>query len=122
MAKTRGWEGTGPPQDPDRAGQRRLLVPSEAVRCARPAPDYRPPLRDRLARDRALRLRVLGDALLIALLLLGLALATAVRSAPAVGEAGLLDASRASDASYLRTVLRGSSSSGPPLRAPDPRG
>lgn len=118
----RGWEGAGPPQDPDRAGRRRPLVPSEAVRCARPAPDYRPPLRDRLARDRALRRRLLGEALLVAFLLLGLGLTFAVRSAPAVGGAGLLDTPRATDGSYLRVILRGSASSVPPLRVPDPRG
>ncbi len=126
----RGWEDARLPHDPeDRTAAVRPLVPSEAARCARPAPDYRPSLRDRLDRDRALRRATLGTVVLATTVLIALALALAVRPAPGVGgpglgvgAPGLFGAPRAADASHLRLVLHDAASAGPALRPPRPRG
>jgi hypothetical protein len=119
----RGWEDARLPHDPeDRAAAVRPLVPSEAARCARPAPDYRPSLRDRLDRDRALRRAALGAVVLVILVVVALALALAVPPAPGVGGHRGLGAPRTTDASYVRLVLHDAASAGAALRPPRLRG
>jgi hypothetical protein len=132
----RGWEGVRLPHDPeDRTGPRPPLVPSEAARCARPAPDYRPSLRDRLDRDQALRRAALGILVLLVLVAVALGLALSVRPPAGVGgpglgvgapgllgAPGLFGAPRATDAAHLRLVLHDAASGGPALRPPRLRG